>query len=64
MKRDQLAAFARGAFTLAIGGAVLYAIGRWLGWWYVAGIFAVAIGDAVWCTWRLARQLGPTWRMW
>jgi hypothetical protein len=45
MKLDQLAALARAPLTLAIGAAVLYSVGRWLGWRAVGAIVIIAIAD-------------------
>jgi len=49
--------FIRPAITVLSGAAILYAIGRYLGWWVTGAIIAVGLGDAVWC----AIQLRP-WR--
>lgn len=60
MNRDQLAAFSRALVTLAIGGAVLYAIARWLGWLWSAGIVGGAIAEEAW----RASRLPERWRPW
>lgn len=45
MNRHQLAALARGTVSVIAGGAILYALGSWLGWWSVVGLaVAAAVG--------------------
>jgi hypothetical protein len=58
--RDTANALVLGIASVAAGAAVLYAIGRYLGWWIVALIVAAAIGDSVWCLLQLPRR----WRPW
>lgn len=60
MNRHQLSALARGTVAVVAGGALLYAAGRYLGRWLVAGFAALAIADFVWCT----LQLPARWRPW
>lgn len=60
MNRDQLAALGRAIVSLAIGGVVLYAIARWLGWWAVAAIAVGAVADLGWSATRLPER----WRPW
>lgn len=64
MNKDQLAALARAAVTVAIGGALLYAIGRYLGLGFLAGLVVGLLAE-------LAEQLITTmlrfptrWRLW
>lgn len=63
MTRDRLASYARATGTVLLGTALLYAIGRYLGWYVVGAIAVIAIGDLTWCKWQLARRL-PTRRPW
>jgi hypothetical protein len=60
MNRDELAALVRGTAAVAIGAALLWAIGHWLGWWVVAGIAVGAVADSAWC----ASRLPARWRPW
>lgn len=60
LNRDELAAYARGAVTIALGLALFYAIGRWLGWRVVGAIAISSLGAAAWDVWRRPGW----WRMW
>ncbi len=60
LNRDELAALARGAVTLIAGAAILYAVGRWLGWYWVGAIFVSGVGAALWDMRRWPR----IWRPW
>lgn len=54
-----LAATVGGPVRAVIAGAVmLYAVGSWLGWWWVAAIAVVGIAEAAWC----ASKLPARWR--
>lgn len=58
--RDAMNALALGIVGVTAGAAVLYVIGRYLGWWIVALIAAAAICDSAWCLLQLPRR----WRPW
>jgi hypothetical protein len=45
--------FIRAAITVLSGAAILYAIGRYLGWWVTGAIVVVGLGDAAWCALQL-----------
>lgn len=59
MSRDKLAALARAAVTLVAGAALLYAIGRYLGWWVVGAIAVAGIGAAWWSVRQLPSRMMP-----
>lgn len=60
MNRDELAALARGAVTIALGLALAYAVWRWLGWRAIGAIAISCTGAAAWDMWRRPGW----WRMW
>lgn len=60
MNRDQLAALARGTVTAIAGAAILYAIGRYLGWATLGAFVISCVGAAAWDAWRRPGW----WRMW
>jgi hypothetical protein len=64
VNRYELAALGRATFTVAMGTAILYAIGRYLGWWVVVAIVAAGVGTAAWCLWQLVSKLPTRWRPW
>lgn len=57
---DRLAALARGTLAVVLGAAILLAVGRWLGWYWVAATFLLAIGDLAYTVSRLPTR----WRSW
>lgn len=59
MNNHQLQAIARGAVSVAAGGAIFYAAGRWLGWWFVGAFAIAAIADFAWCMIRLPERWRP-----
>jgi hypothetical protein len=57
VNRDEWAALGRAAVTLIAGAALWYAIGRYLGWWVAAVLFATAFGYGAWWVWRLGARM-------
>lgn len=60
MNRHQLEALARGTVAVLGGVAILYAIGRYLGWWVLGAVVITCIGSAAW---DACRRPG-WWRLW
>lgn len=48
------------ARAIVVGAALLYAIGGFLGWWFVGALAVATFADLVWCSVRLPRR----WRPW
>ncbi len=62
--RFDLDALGRGAVTIALGLAIIYAACRWLGWWPVVAILGITVGaGAIDLLWTMSR-LPLTWRPW
>lgn len=59
MNRDSIAASARGIGTVLTGAAILYALGRYVGWWAVAALVVYAVGDTAWAVVQLLRGGRP-----
>lgn len=54
-----LAATVGGPVRAVLAGAVvLYAVGSWFGWWWVAAIVFAGLAGAAWC----ASKLPARWR--
>jgi len=64
MNRDRLAALGRAIVTLALGAAIFYAIGRWLGWWAAGAIMIAGIGAGTWWIARWMARFPTSWRFW
>ena len=47
MTRHSLAALARGTVAVIAGGAILYALARWLGAWSILVVIAGAVWERV-----------------
>ncbi len=59
MNPDTPNTFVSGALTVLSGAAILYAFGRYLGWWTVGVIAVAVLADTVWCAVQLL-PWGPT----
>lgn len=59
MTRHSFAALARGTVTVIAGGVVLYAFGRYLGWWTIALVLAGAAWGSL-VDWRFMRWVWRT----